>query len=450
MSLDGYTGEGTDEVPPLPASDPSMFLRERASFRTQVGSTLFVQFVRLGFAVVQGAIIARWLGPSGKGVLAVALLVPAMLQLLLGLGLGPSLTYHAAASRFPLRTLTRHASAFALIGGAASIALTMIAWATGILDALFPGIPAGIIILGVSGMAIAMLSSFLSSLLQGLQRIFSVNALTLLSGGTMLVLTAVVLLALDRGPVGVVVASLIAGSVGLVAARTAFRGLDVSLRPSLESATVRPLLSYGVRAHAGNVLQFFNYRLDVFVLNFIAGPAAVGVYTVSVRLAELAWQMPNAASFVIFPRAAARSSQEMNRFTPRVFRWTLVLTVGAALGLAVIARPAIRLIYGSAFDGAFLPMLLLLPGVVLLGGGKVLANDVAGRGFPHYNAIVSGTCLILTVLLDLLLIPDHGAAGAAVASTVAYVAVFGLAAAFWVKVRRSSTPPRTDASDAGD
>ena len=197
-------------------------------------------------------------------------------------------------------------------------------------------------------------------------------------------------------------------------------------------------------------LQFFNYRLDVFVLNFIAGPAAVGVYTVSVRLAELVWQMPNAASFVIFPRAAARSSHEMNRFTPRVFRWTLVLTATAALGLAVIARPAIRFIYGSAFDGAFLPMLLLLPGVVLLGGGKVLANDVAGRGFPHYNAIVSGTCLILTVLLDLLLIPDHGAAGAAVASTVAYVAVFGLAAAFWVKVRRRSAQPPTEPSDAGD
>ena len=42
----------------------------RESFRSKVGSTLLVQLAGLVLAVVQGAIIARWLGPAGKGVFA--------------------------------------------------------------------------------------------------------------------------------------------------------------------------------------------------------------------------------------------------------------------------------------------------------------------------------------------------------------------------------------------
>jgi len=81
---------------------------------------------------------------------------------------------------------------------------------------------------------------------------------------------------------------------------------------------------------------------------------------------------------------------------------------------------------------------VLLPGVVLLGGAKVLTNEIAGRGYPHYNSVNSGLALILTVILDLVLIPRYGALGAALASSLAYTAIFFTAIGFYLNVSRGT------------
>jgi O-antigen/teichoic acid export membrane protein len=126
----------------------------------------------------------------------------------------------------------------------------------------------------------------------------------------------------------------------------------------------------------------------------------------------------------------------MNRFTPRVFRITLALTSVGAVVLALIGKPFIEIVYSPEFASAYGPMLVLLPGVVLLGSGKILTNEIAGRGYPQYNSIASGVSLVLTIGLDLLLIPRLGVLGAAVASSVAYVVIFLLAIHFYRVVSR--------------
>ena len=128
----------------------------------------------------------------------------------------------------------------------------------------------------------------------------------------------------------------------------------------------------------------------------------------------------------------------MNAFTPRVFRITLGLTTVGALGLMVLGKPLIQVIYSSAFISAYIPMLVLLPGVVLLGGAKVLTNEIAGRGFPQYNSVNAGLAMVLTLVLDLFLIPRHGIVGAALASSIAYTATFFTAIAFYLTVTRSA------------
>ncbi len=211
--------------------------------------------------------------------------------------------------------------------------------------------------------------------------------------------------------------------------------------PLWDLSVMRPTFSFGLRGHIGNMLQFFNYRLDVFIVNYFLGPASVGIYIVSVRVAELLWYLPNAVGFVIFPKAAATRPEALNAFTPRVFRITLGLTALGALGLAVIGKPLIQVIFSSAFISAYVPMLVLLPGVVLLGGAKVLTNEIAGRGYPHYNSVNSGLALVLTVVLDLILIPRHGIVGAAVASSVAYAVIFFTAIGFYLTVSRRANEP---------
>ena len=73
----------------------------------------------------------------------------------------------------------------------------------------------------------------------------------------------------------------------------------------------------------------------------------------------------------------------------------------------------------------------------MLGASKVLTNEITGRGYPHYNSINAGVALILTVILDLLLIPRYGISGAALASSVAYSVILFVAIGFYIAVSGS-------------
>ena len=53
---------------------------------------------------------------------------------------------------------------------------------------------------------------------------------------------------------------------------------------------------------------------------------------------------------------------------------------------------------------------------------KLIAADLSGRGKPQYSMYISIFTVVLTILLDLLLIPKANIQGAAVASSIAYLA----------------------------
>jgi Na+-driven multidrug efflux pump len=84
-------------------------------------------------------------------------------------------------------------------------------------------------------------------------------------------------------------------------------------------------------------------------------------------------------------------------------------------------------------------MLVLLPGVILLGSAKVLTNEMVGRGYPQYNSINAGIAFILTVMFDLILIPRLGVLGAALASSISYTAVFLASVGFYLIASRRKT-----------
>jgi O-antigen/teichoic acid export membrane protein len=290
--------------------------------------------------------------------------------------------------------------------------------------------------LGMIALPLGLLTGNLNAILQGLQRIYTLNTLSVIGTLLSVLFMATLVIGLEFGLLGAIVATLAVQAAILIVTGNCVQKEGAQLRPKWNPKVFRPTLNYGLKCYIGNLLQFFNYRLDMFIVNFYLGPAGVGIYGVSVAMAELLWQLPNAASFVIFPKSANSSQEAMNRFTPQVFWIILAITIVGAIGLALFGKLVIRIVFSSTFLDAYMPLIVLLPGVVLLGAGKVLANDIAGRGYPHYNSITSGLSLVITIILDLVLIPPMGVVGAALASTASYTLTFFLSAWFYLSVSR--------------
>ena len=86
----------------------------------------------------------------------------------------------------------------------------------------------------------------------------------------------------------------------------------------------------------------------------------------------------------------------------------------------VVSRELILLVFGSAMLPALVPLWLLLPGIVSMAAAKVISSYLSGIGKPIYTTYIAAGAVIVTVVLDLLLIPPYGISGAAVASTITY------------------------------
>jgi O-antigen/teichoic acid export membrane protein len=243
--------------------------------------------------------------------------------------------------------------------------------------------------------------------------------------------------ALRLGVVGAICASIL--SLALVVG-WALKELsrDVSVRPILNPGLLKESVSFGFRAYLGNAVQFFNYRLDMFVVNYFVGVANVGLYSVAVAGAELLWYIPQAVALILFPRTAATGAEKAKLFTPKVCRSTFLITLIAALGLSAISKPLIILIYEEAYAPSVIPLWLLMPGVVALSISKILCGDLAGRGLLQYGAYSSAISLVATVVCDLLLIPRWGIVGAAMASSISYCSATILVLFFYIRISGNS------------
>jgi O-antigen/teichoic acid export membrane protein len=135
-----------------------------------------------------------------------------------------------------------------------------------------------------------------------------------------------------------------------------------------------------------------------------------------------------------------------------VCRNTLLATALAAIALFFAGRPLLRLFFTDAMLPALRPMMLLLPGVVCLSVGKVIASYLSGIGKPGYATWISSINVVLTVILDIILIPRFGIAGAAGATSIVYIVL--TAASIAVFIRESGrglvetvVPQRSDLRD---
>ena len=363
-------------------------------------------------------VIARILGPEGKGAYALIVLVPTLLALLGNLGIGIANVYFGGKRRYNWAELASNSLVSALAAGIV-LAFAFLAYLFIANPAFLKGIEPGCLILATLTVPLSLLMVHFNSILLGQNRMKEYNLVIVVQSGALLMLVLLLLLATKSGVLGTIVAwtsaTLVAAVFSILLVRRT-TNIKWSFHPRLFKDTV----AFGVRGHLGNVMQFLNYRLGMFLLASFASVTFVGYYSVSIALAEALWYFPGAVGIVLFARTPGMKAEEANRATPRICRNTLFLTVLAALVVFGLGNYIITLLFGSAFLPALKPLWILLPGAAALSISNVLCNEMAGRGKPIVGTIAAGASLAVNIPLNLLLIPRIGVSGAALAAGISY------------------------------
>ena len=200
---------------------------------------------------------------------------------------------------------------------------------------------------------------------------------------------------------------------------------DEALPPDLGRRTLRGLILWNLRrgwlGQLSAVAYFLLLRLDQGLVAHFHGAAEVGIYSVAVYAGEILWLLPGAMTpLLVHTSAASAADPERDRTASRAVRAGFLVTLGAAIPLALVADPLLALLRDGAYAASGPALRALLPGIVAFAPGAVLAGDFIGRGKSHWNTQASLLTVAVNVAAGLWLIPAHGATGAAWASSLAY------------------------------
>lgn len=384
--------------------------------------------------IATSIILARVLGPEGRGIYGLAMLLPSFIVTFGNFGIGPATVYYVARREFLLKEILGNnvllSLGFGIIGIFAGLVLVLF-----FRETLFPGVLARYLFLAVPIIPLNLFFSYVYYLLLGAQRIKEFNYIQIAQSVLLLGFVVLTLLALSGGLIGAILAWLftwlIVDALVLWQAKVVAGGIKFIPNKSY----IKKATTYGIQAHISNILGFFNYRVDMLLVNGFLGTAAVGIYTVGVGMAERLWLFSQAASTVLLPLVAAETEEERRKeFTPLVARTVLELTTLGAMVLALLSRWIIFLFFGEEFMPAVGVLQALLIGIVALSAGLVLSNDISGRGFPNLNIYIGVASVATNVVLNILWIPRYGIIGAAWASTISYTISFFMALFFYCQL----------------
>lgn len=401
--------------------------------------TFSTELFIVGISFLNGILLARMLSPNDRGVLALVMSLPFIFYNMLNLGLNESVVYFIGRRKLPTSAVTIVGLSMALLIGLAAL-FGLNAFRAPVMATFLKGMPAGPWPLVIALIPLTLIEGIFSSTLRAVQSFARLNLLRLLLNGLMLIgvvsLFAAGLGTLENSIYAFGFSILLALPVGLA---MIWRYLDTAQPGS--PALAKAMFGYGIKSHMRNMLEGLNTRMDIYLMALFLAPDQIAFYSVAFSMAEIAWYLPNSVGMVLFPRLANASLDEVHTITAQVYRATMALTALIAVGVMLLSLPVLPLFYGAAYRASYLPLLVLLPGIIWMGGYKVLARDFASRDRQQITILAALAAFILIAGLDLLLIPLWGTLGAALASTTGYTAAGLILLVFFI--RESGIPART-------
>lgn len=226
--------------------------------------------------------------------------------------------------------------------------------------------------------------------------------------------------------IGHIVASTAVFLIGgyVIARRISLR----SLLSASDSLPRREFLSFNVLNVILVLLVMSLFHVDVVMVQTLVGSESTGYYKAALSLAEYLWIVPIVLqSLLLHSSSTLWSDNQLSMVTElagRITRYTTLLVLLMAVGLATLADSVVPLYYGEQYAVAVTPLLLLLPGVVGFAVARPLQAICQGSGELRTLILAVGAAAGINLGLNALLIPRFGMNGAAVATSAGYGSMF--------------------------
>lgn len=187
---------------------------------------------------------------------------------------------------------------------------------------------------------------------------------------------------------------------------------------------------------AGGISEIITLNADVLLLNLYRPPEEIGIYYAAAKTTALALFVLYAVGTAYAGRIAAASAlgnrAEIETLVGQAVRWTFIPSAAVTLAILAAGYPVLAS-FGDGFTDAYPLMFILAAGILTkasMGPSELILNML---GHQRASALSMATAAVLSVALNLLLIPIWGVTGAAIATATAIVS---MSVINWAAMRR--------------
>jgi O-antigen/teichoic acid export membrane protein len=388
---------------------------------------------------VTAILSARWLGPSGKGLVAGATTWSQLLAFLAGMAVAVAVQVRVAEApadtKFAaVRTALGNGLLYSAVVGT-SVGLASFYPLAKAMAHLGPE-STGVVAIAVLPLPLSVLAPFLANvqLALGKNRIYSISLL--LGPMTTFALVVAAAAASKLSPFVLMGCYLVGGIASLVASAQSLPWRSLQTNLSILLIDIR----LGVKLSLSAFMGLANARLDVLVMTIFLGSRDIGLYTAANSAMLPIVSIPAAIAVMTTSSVARLQAEDGTEGAVeaiwRSSRQSLALSLVGGGVLAVAAPVLIPALVGNAYRPSIPIIWILIAGYVARSVMAVVVAGANGMRRPRVGYGSEGIGLVVTVALLPLLLPRWGITGAAVTSSVSYCLSAAISIRWLFRARR--------------
>jgi O-antigen/teichoic acid export membrane protein len=383
--------------------------------------------ISMASALTVSVVLARALGPREFGLYSLVMTVATFVYVAAGFGIGETVRRYVAeldgTGERALRALVgwRGLRLGLLTSGAATVLLVL---GAAPLAAFFRHEELRLyFVLGAASLVPMMAGAVCTSVLRGLQQYQYLVRMNILTSPLWLIASAVVVLS-GGGVAGLLLVGVAAEIASLaILGWWSYREVGVpSRRAAMPPSLGARLVRYNLAVAALFVINMVVWqRSELIFLGRFHDSHQVAYYALPFSLTErLTALAPGALVGVVLPGLAqAHGAADLERFTSLFsdsIRWLAVMTLPICLMGIPLAGAVIGLLYGPEY-GPAVPVLQVLLAAMAFGVlGQAASSALLGLESQGWLLKTGAAAVVVSIGLDLVLIPRWGALGAALAN----------------------------------
>ena len=396
----------------------------------KIVETFITKLLVIALGLITSVIVARVLGPEGRGLYAVAATIGGIGVQFGNLGLHASNTYYVSRDRTLLPVLLANSIIASFLFGTICIAFIWFLFFFWPSAAPLRGL---LLILSLIWIPFGLAYMLLQNLLLGIQEVSNYNKIELATKILGLSLIILVVCLLNVTVENVFLTGLVTLAIGFIWAFSRLKRYPLkAMLPSI--ILFKKNIFYGLKAYLAAFFAFMVIRSDLLIIKYMLGAEQTGFYSIAASMAEMLYLLPSVVGTILFPKLSALNNvRDRWNLTKKVSVCTGVGLSLLLVGAGFFAEPIVRLLFGRSFALSVFPFLCLLPGILFLGVETVQVQFLNSVGFPITVVAVWGFTCFASLGLNLAVIPKYGIIGASAVSSISYFIAFLLV--LWISKR---------------